>query len=74
MSPKFNVGEIVKVFEYYNEGIVKDTYNGLIVSVKKIGAITGKPIYIYSILPNEDGRGRTGVQTAEQFAIEELVK
>ena len=74
MSPKFNVGEIVKVFEYYADGeIVKDVYHGVVLSIRPI-ANWNPPLYVYSILPNEEGRDRCGVQTAEEFAIEEYIQ
>jgi hypothetical protein len=73
MEPKYNIGDIVKVFEFYSEMIVKDVYHGLIVDVDYF-PIGADGIFIYNILPNESTTDRRGVQTAEEFAIEELVK
>lgn len=74
MSPKFKIGEIVKVYEYYADGyIVKDAYFGVVLSVKTYGHTFSSPSHIYSILPNTNARDRRGVQTAEEFAIEEYV-
>ena len=73
MSPKFKIGEIVKVYEYSADGyIVKDAYLGVVLSVKTYECFSS-PSHIYSILPNTTARDRRGVQTAEEFAIEEYV-
>ncbi len=71
MSPKFRIGEVVKVYEYYADGyIVRDAYFGVIVDVETYGHTFSSPSHIYSILPNTTGRNRRGVQTAEEYAIE----
>lgn len=75
MNPKYNIGNIVKVFEYYNDMIVKDVYCGLIVDVvcHKLSMFeSDNPLYIYHILPNNENSTRLGVQTAEEFAVEAL--
>lgn len=75
MNPKYNIGNIVKVFEYYNDMIVKDAYHGLIVDVvchKLSMHESDNPLYIYHVLPNTESPTRMGVQTAEEFAIESL--
>mgnify|MGYP001415560176 CR=1 FL=1 len=75
MSPKYKIGNIVKVFEYYNDMIVKDAYHGLIVDVacyKLPMESSMKPIYIYHVLPSDVTPSRLGVQTAEEFAIEPI--
>ncbi len=82
MAHKFKIGEIVKVYEYYADMIVKDYYFGVIVDVDEhhwsseltsgLGQAINSPTYIYHLLPNEQKVGRTGVQTAEEFAIEEI--
>lgn len=71
MGPKYKVGEVVKVFEYYADMIAKDWYYGLIIDVvyHSIGA---DGIFIYNILPDEGDMKRQGIQTAEEFAIEEV--
>ena len=75
MSPKFKIGEIVKVYEYYADGyIVRDVYFGVVLGVDTYGHTFGTPSHIYSILPNDDNnRIVRGIQTAEEYAIEEYV-
>ena len=72
MSPKFKIGEVVKVYEYYADGyIVRDAYFGVIVDVETYGHTFSSPSHIYSILPNDDNnRIAPGIQTAEEYAIE----
>jgi len=82
MAHKFKIGEIVKVYEYYADMIVKDCYFGVIVDVDEytwsrelttgLGQETNSATYIYRLLPNEEKVGRVGIQTAEEFAIEEI--
>ena len=75
MNPKYNIGNIVKVFEYYNDMIVKDAYHGLVVDIvchKFSIHESNSPLYIYHILPNIENPSRVGVQIAEEFAIESL--
>ena len=74
MSPKFKPGEIVKVYEYYACGdIVKDAYYGVVLSVNAY-EFSKAPCYIYNVLPNDQTSGRFGVQTAEEFAVEEYIQ
>ncbi len=72
MSPKFKIGKIVKVYEFYSDGdIVRDVYFGVIVDVKTYNHTFSSPSHIYSILPNTTASNRRGVQSAEEYAIEE---
>ena len=71
MAHKFKIGEIVKVYEYYADMIVKDYYFGVIVDVDEYRFERG-PHYVYRLLPNDEKVGRVGIQTAEEFAIEEI--
>ena len=75
MNPKYNIGNIVKVFEYYHDEIVRDAYYGLIVDIVHHRLeMHGNPkdFYIYHILPNNENHHRRGVQTAEEFALEQM--
>ena len=49
MAHKFKIGEIVKVYEYYADMIVKDYYFGVIVDVDEYRFERG-PHYIYRLL------------------------
>ena len=69
MNPKYKVGELVKVFEYYADGdIVKGVYRGLIVGLDVFKWNSSSHSVIYKILPND----RTEIDTAEEYAIEPL--
>tara|TARA_Y100001958_G_C21102047_1_gene451689 strand:- start:625 stop:873 length:249 start_codon:yes stop_codon:yes gene_type:complete len=74
MQPKYKIGDIVKVHEYYSEMIVRNVYRGLIVKVTPfiLGEPGSAPIYIYQILPDQDAVGVSPgkIQTAEEFAID----
>ena len=74
MQPKYEIGEIVKVYEYYQEMIVKNVYRGLIVGVTPfiLGDSGSAPLYIYQILPDQDATGVSPgeIQAAEEFAID----
>lgn len=72
MKAKYKIGEIVKVYEYYADEIIKDVYYGLIVDVSPY-RFEGGCHFIYHILPNEgkDTRAKR-IQTAEEFAIERV--
>lgn len=72
-KPKFEKGQMVRVFNYYNDMIVKDSYCGLIIGMKKLPRALNPeiPCYIYSILPDGNA-GHTNVQTAEEFAIDPI--
>jgi hypothetical protein len=72
MKPKYKIGEIVKVYEFYADEIVRDVYYGLIVDAKPY-RFEGGCHFIYHVLPNEpnDRRGKR-IQTAEEFAIERV--
>jgi|TARA_B110000196_G_C21060848_1_gene622323 hypothetical protein len=77
MKSKYEIGQVVKVFEYYAEGdIVKDVYHGLIVDIDKHRFPRKDSVhnhYIYHVLPNSVADHRTtGIQLAEEFAIEEI--
>jgi len=73
MEPKYKIGEIVKVYEYYADEIIKDVYYGLIVDAKPY-RFEGGCNFIYHILPNEakNRRDDKRIQTAEEFAIERV--
>jgi len=75
MKPKYKIGQVVKVFEYYAEGdIIKAVYYGLIVDVDSHcfsrEYSPDSQHYIYHVLPNETANDRNGIQMAEEFAIE----
>ncbi len=70
MKPKYHIGQIVKVYDYYHDMIVKDVFYGLIIDVKSHKFSFGtqnKTTHVYSILP--DGK-HSKIQTAEEFAVE----
>ena len=71
MKPKYKIGEIVKVYEYYADGdIVKEVYHGLIVD-RTIHDLAGMGTHvIYDILPNDEKR--PSIERAEEFALESL--
>jgi len=69
MSPKYKIGQIVKVYDYYADMIVRDYFYGLIVEVKTYQQLSKNNFHVYSILP--DGKHKT-IQTAEEFAIDPL--
>ncbi len=72
MDPKYKIGQIVKVYDYYADMIVKDYFYGLIVEVKSYHRESTTHTgfhHIYSILP--DGKHKV-IQTAEEFAIDPL--
>ena len=75
MEPKHKIGQLVKVYEYYAEGdIVRGVYYGLIVDVNPY-RFEGGCHFIYHVLPNDADDRRvdgTGIQTAEEFALEAL--
>ena len=67
MDPKYHIGQIVKVYDYYADMIVKDVFYGLVVGVKSY-TFNQQPLnHVYSILSDDE---RTGVKTAEEFAVE----
>ena len=72
MKAKYKIGEVVKVYEYYADEIVRDVYYGLIVDVSPY-RFEGGCNFIYHILPNEvkDTHDKR-IQTAEEFAIERV--
>ncbi len=76
MQPKYKIGEIVKVYEYYQEMIVKNVYRGLVVGVTPfiLGEPGSAPLYIYQILSDQDATGVSPgtIQSAEEFAIESV--
>ncbi len=69
MDPKYKIGQIVKVYDYYADMIVKDYFYGLIVEVKTYEQFSKSRLHVYSILP--DGKHKK-IQTAEEFAIDPL--
>jgi hypothetical protein len=73
MKPKHKIGQVVKVYEYYSDMIVRNAYYGLIVDVASF-RFEGGCHFIYHVLPNEDNNlvRTSGIQTAEEFAIEAL--
>ena len=73
MEAKYNIGEMVKVYEYYAEGdIVRDVYYGLIVDTTA-HRFEGGCHFIYHILPNNENNTKNKtIQTAEEFAVERL--
>ena len=69
MDPKYHIGQIVKVYDYYADMIVKDVFYGLIIDVKSHNIFSDNrgPTHVYSILP---GNKHSKIQIAEEFAIE----
>jgi len=70
MEAKYKIGEIVKVYEYYADEIIKDAYYGLIVNATA-HRFEGGCHFIYHILPNDETRPKK-IQTAEEFALERV--
>jgi len=71
MDPKYRIGQIVKVYDYYADMIVKDVFYGLIIDVKSHDIFSDDrgPTHVYSILPDAK---HSKIQLAEEFAIEHL--
>ena len=66
MGPVYEKGQIVKVFEYYHDMIVKDSFVGIIIDVKAYDIAGSKQFYIYDVLSFDDSI----INTAEEFAID----
>lgn len=64
--PKFEKSQIVRVFLYYHDMIVKGSFVGIILDVKTYTPRGCSPHHIYRVMSFEDNR----VHRAEQFAIE----
>lgn len=70
----YKIGDIVDVCEYYNEGIPRCTYIGLITNLKlyKSGSMysDSKQFIIYEILDLDHNI----IKTAEEFAIMKVME
>jgi hypothetical protein len=68
MDSRYKKSDVVRVFEYYNDMIVKSSYVGIILGCHQwsaTGAFANRKYYVYDILSLED----RSVYTAEEFAI-----
>ena len=68
MDSRYKKSDVVRVFEYYNDMIVKSSYVGIILECREwpdISALLDHQHYTYNILSLEDNV----VYTAEEFAI-----
>ena len=66
MGPVYEEGQIVKVFEYYQDMIIKDSFVGIIIDTKAFAISGSKQFYIYEVLSFKDNV----IHNAEEFAID----
>ena len=71
MKPKFEKGQMVRVFDYYMDGIIKNSWVGLIVSHERFPISKTTEHIIYEVLVG-DGKDEGVVKRAEEFAIDAI--
>lgn len=67
MEPKYKKSQLVRVFLYYQDMIVKDSFPGMILGVETYDW-TANPTHIYHVMSLKDNK----VHTAEEFSIDLL--
>tara|TARA_Y100000385_G_C12807259_1_gene514518 strand:- start:132 stop:365 length:234 start_codon:yes stop_codon:yes gene_type:complete len=74
MVSLYKKSEVVRVFEYYDDMIVKNSYVGIIIECRAGPIINSsdrnRQHYIYDVLSLEDN----AVRTAEEFAVRPINK
>ena len=68
MGPKYKKSQFVRVFLYYQDMIVRDSFPAMILDVETHTHKNLSPTHIYHVMSLKDNK----IHTAEEFAIDIL--